>query len=403
MKNFAFRYEVEDDHLDNCLFLLLLIAIKCPKAIKKPYNLKTYISYFSEMDLTNSRILNDNNGLKLFFDHLKKGKSFRVANNIKLEMNKEFYKRIYFYKHDWRNIIFSSIFLVLFIFCFITSVFFGAATIKHFSSDILLFFLIFIGCGLVSLFLFVKFYGKLVSSVNLTNRLFNDKILYLFSKTIPIKMKTNKITFKYLPISKKAIIVALEKERQELKKNKPIIIEKVIEKHFIEQKLVREIIEREKVVEVEKLVEVEKIVEVEKEIPQVFNEIDITSNEYMKSNEQLQQLFNKFPKFEKYYPLLCSEELEKWDDAFIIYSYKNKCLQWTGDEASLVYLFFSICDSKSIIAEKDYEPIVQTFVNAKGKKFKTHQLKVAENNDGKTKKLSKATSVLADLLEKKEE
>ncbi len=42
-------------------------------------------------------------------------------------------------------------------------------------------------------------------------------------------------------------------------------------------------------------------------------------------------------------------------------------------------------------------------MNAKGKKFKTHQLKVAENNDGKTKKLSKATSVLADLLEKKEE
>ena len=397
MTNFAFRYEVEDDHLDNCLFLLLLIAIKCPKAIKKPYDLKTYISYFSEMDLTNSRLLNDNNGLKLFFCHLKKGNSFRVANNIKLEMNKEFYKRIYFYKHDWRNIIFSSIFLVLFIFCFITSVFFGAATIKHFSNDILLFFLSFIGCGLVSLFLFVKFYGKLVSSINLTNRLFNDKILHLFSKTIPIKMKTNKLTFKYLPISKKAIIVALEKERQALKKNKPIIIEKIIEKHFIEQKLVKEIIEREKVVEVE------KIVEVEKEIPQVLNEIDITSNEYMESNEQLQHLFEIFPKFKNYYPQLCSEELEKGNDAFIVYSYKNKCLQWTGDEASLVYLFFSICDSKPIIAEKDYEPIVQTFVNAKGKKFKTHQLKVAENNYENTKKLSKATSVLAALLEKKEE
>lgn len=397
MTNFAFRYEVEDDHLDNCLFLLLLIAIKCPKAIKKPYDLKTYISYFSEMDLTNSRLLNDNNGLKLFFCHLKKGNSFRVANNIKLEMNKEFYKRIYFYKHDWRNIIFSSIFLVLFIFCFITSVFFGAATIKHFSNDILLFFLSFIGCGLVSLFLFVKFYGKLVSSINLTNRLFNDKILHLFSKTIPIKMKTNKLTFKYLPISKKAIIVALEKERQALKKNKPIIIEKIIEKHFIEQKLVREIIEREKVVEVE------KIVEVEKEIPQVLNEIDITSNEYIESNQKLQHVFEEFPSFKDYYPILCSKVPKEKKRAFIVYDSETQSLKWTGTQEAFLRLFFTLCRNQNGVSEDDLKSISEAFVHKSGQEVDCHTLQVSYNNfreNEKDEKHSKDTLALYEVLEK---
>lgn len=397
MKDFAFKYEIEDDHLDNCLFLLLLIAAKYPKALKRPYNLKTYISFFSKLDLTESKVLNKNNGLRLFFEHLKKGENFRAADNIKLELNKEFYKRIYFYKHDWRNIILSTIFFILSLFCSISGFFFGKATINHFSISVLLVFLGFLGFGLISIFLFVEFYGELVSSVNLTNRLFNDKILHLFSKTIPIKMKTNKLTFKYLPISKKAIIVALEKERQALKKNKPIIIEKIIEKHFIEQKLVKEIIEREKVVEVE------KIVEVEKEIPQVLNEIDITSNEYIESNQKLQQVFEEFPSFKDYYPILCSKVPEGMKRAFIVYDSETQSLKWTGTQEAFLRLFFTLCRNQYGVSEDDLKSISEAFVHKSGQKVDCHTLQVSYNNfreNEKVEKYSKDTRALYEVLEK---
>ena len=378
MKDFAFKYEVEDEHLDNCLFLLLLIAAKCPKALKKPYNLKTYISYFSKMDLSKSKVLNNNNGLKLFFNHLKNGESFRAANNIKLELNKEFYKRIYFYKHDWTNIILSSFLFVLFILCFICGIFFGKATIQHYSIDILLFFLGFIGSGLIFFLLFVKFYGELVSSVNLTNNLLEDKVLYLFSKTIPIKMKTNKRTFNHLPVSRRAIFEALEQERQAFKNNKIIVIEKQI-------------------------VEVEKPVEIVKDVPQVFKEPDITSNEYIESNQKLQQVFEEFPSFKDYYPILCSKVPEGKKRAFIVYDAETESLKWTGTQEAFIRLFFSLCKNQYGVSEDDLKSISEAFVHKSGQEVDCHTLQVSYNNLRKNEmdaKFSKDTRDLYEVLEK---
>lgn len=383
MKDFAFKYEIEDDHLNNCLFLLLLIAAKYPKALKRPYNLKTYISFFSKLDLTESKVLNENNGLRLFYEHLKKGENFRAADNIKLELNKEFYKRIYFYKHDCRNIIFSTIFFILSIFCSISGFFFGKATINHFSTSVLLVFLGFFGFGLISIFLFVEFYGELVSSVNLTNNLIEDKVLYLFSKTIPIKIQHNKITFKHLPVSKKVIFEALEQERQAFKNNKIIVIEKQI-------------------VEVEKPVVVEKVIEIEKENPQVFKELDITSNEYIESNQKLQQVFEEFPSFKDYYPILCSKVPEGMKRAFIVYDSETQSLKWTGTQNAFLRLFFSICRIQNGVSQDDLKSLTEAFVQKNGNKVTTQSLQsqFTENYiNVKDTNYSKDTPVLFNLLE----
>lgn len=395
MKDFAFKYEIEDDHLDNCLFLLLLIAAKYPKALKRPYNLKTYISFFSKLDLTESKVLNKNNGLRLFFEHLKKGENFRAADNIKLELNKEFYKRIYFYKHDCRNIILSTIFFILSIFCSISGFFFGKATINHFSISVLLVFLGFLGFGLISIFLFVEFYGELVSSVNLTNNLIDDKVLYLFSKTIPIKIQHNKITFKHLPVSRKVIFEALEQERQAFKNNKII----VIEKHIKEEKLVIE----KQIVEVEKPVVVEKIVAIEKENPQVFKEPDITSNEYIESNQKLQQVFEEFPSFKDYYPILCSKVPEEKKRAFIVYDSETQSLKWTGTQEAFLRLFFTLCRNQYGVSEDDLKSISEAFVHKSGQEVDCHTLQVSYNNfreNEKVAKYSKDTRALYEVLEK---
>lgn len=395
MKDFAFKYEIEDDHLDNCLFLLLLIAAKYPKALKRPYNLKTYISFFSKLDLTESKVLNKNNGLRLFFEHLKKGENFRAADNIKLELNKEFYKRIYFYKHDWRNIILSTIFFILSLFCSISGFFFGKATINHFSISVLLVFLGFLGFGLISIFLFVEFYGELVSSVNLTNNLIEDKVLYLFSKTIPIKIQHNKITFKHLPVSRKVIFEALEQERQAFKNNKII----VIEKHIKEEKLVIE----KQIVEVEKPVVVEKVVEIEKENPQVFKEPDITSNEYIESNQKLQQVFEEFPSFKDYYPILCSKVPEEKKRAFIVYDSETQSLKWTGTQEAFLRLFFTLCRNQYGVSEDDLKSISEAFVHKSGQEVDCHTLQVSYNNfreNEKVAKYSKDTRALYEVLEK---
>lgn len=383
MKDFAFKYEIEDDHLDNCLFLLLLIAAKYPKALKRPYNLKTYISFFSKLDLTESKVLNENNGLRLFYEHLKKGENFRAADNIKLELNKEFYKRIYFYKHDCRNIIFSTIFFILSIFCSISGFFFGKATINHFSTSVLLVFLGFFGFGLISIFLFVEFYGELVSSVNLTNNLIEDKVLYLFSKTIPIKIQHNKITFNHLPVSKKVIFEALEQERLAFKNNKIIVIEKQI-------------------VEVEKPVVVEKVIEIEKENPQVFKELDITSNEYIESNQKLQQVFEEFPSFKDYYPILCSKVPEGMKRAFIVYDSETQSLKWTGTQNAFLRLFFSICRIQNGVSQDDLKSLTEAFVQKNGNKVTTQSLQsqFTENYiNVKDTNYSKDTPVLFNLLE----
>lgn len=395
MKDFAFKYEIEDDHLDNCLFLLLLIAAKYPKALKRPYNLKTYISFFSKLDLTESKVLNKNNGLRLFFEHLKKGENFRAADNIKLELNKEFYKRIYFYKHDWRNIILSTIFFILSLFCSISGFFFGKSTINHFSISVLLVFLGFLGFGLISIFLFVEFYGELVSSVNLTNNLIEDKVLYLFSKTIPIKIQHNKITFKHLPVSRKVIFEALEQERQAFKNNKII----VIEKHIKEEKLVIE----KQIVEVEKPVVVEKVVEIEKENPQVFKEPDITSNEYIESNQKLQQVFEEFPSFKDYYPILCSKVPEEKKRAFIVYDSETQSLKWTGTQEAFLRLFFTLCRNQYGVSEDDLKSISEAFVHKSGQEVDCHTLQVSYNNfreNEKVAKYSKDTRALYEVLEK---
>ena len=383
MKDFAFKYEIEDDHLDNCLFLLLLIAAKYPKALKRPYNLKTYISFCSKLDLTESKVLNKNNGLRLFFEHLKKGENFRAADNIKLELNKEFYKRIYFYKHDWRNIILSTIFFILSLFCSISGFFFGKATINHFSISVLLVFLGFLGFGLISIFLFVEFYGELVSSVNLTNNLIDDKVLYLFSQTIPIKIQHNKITFKHLPVSRKVIFEALEQERQAFKNNKII----VIEKHIKEEKLVIE----------KQIVEVEKVVEIEKENPQVFKEPDITSN------EKLQHVFEEFPSFKDYYPILCSKVPEEKKRAFIVYDSETQSLKWTGTQEAFLRLFFTLCRNQYGVSEDDLKSISEAFVHKSGQEVDCHTLQVSYNNfreNEKVAKYSKDTRALYEVLEK---
>ncbi len=395
MKDFAFKYEIEDDHLDNCLFLLLLIAAKYPKALKRPYNLKTYISFFSKLDLTESKVLNKNNGLRIFFEHLKKGENFRAADNIKLELNKEFYKRIYFYKHDWRNIILSTIFFILSLFCSISGFFFGKATINHFSISVLLVFLGFLGFGLISIFLFVEFYGELVSSVNLTNNLIDDKVLYLFSQTIPIKIQHNKITFKHLPVSRKVIFEALEQERQAFKNNKII----VIEKHIKEEKLVIE----KQIVEVEKPVVVEKVVEIEKENPQVFKEPDITSNEYIESNQKLQHVFEEFPSFKDYYPILCSKVPEEKKRAFIVYDSETQSLKWTGTQEAFLRLFFTLCRNQYGVSEDDLKSISEAFVHKSGQEVDCHTLQVSYNNfreNEKVAKYSKDTRALYEVLEK---
>lgn len=383
MKGFAFKPDVEDDHLDNCIFLILLIAAKCPKSLQKPFDLKTYLSYFSKVDLSESKILKNNNTLSFLFSQLKENKRFKIANNIKLELNKEFYKRIYFYRHDWKNIIVSGILSVFILICFVAVCVSSAYTIQHFSKSILLMSLIFLCVESCLLKLFLKYYGELISSINLTNNLLEERILYTIYK-ISIKVNSVKMTFNHLPISRKAMCLALENERQLLKRNRSNLIENpVIEKQNAE---------------VGKS-EIEKAV-VEKGWPPVSNEINILSNEYIESNEKLQRVFKEFPKFMDFYQILCSEEPKGKRKAFIVYDYETKSLKWTGNQESFFHLFFRICTVQQGVSEKMLESISEAFVHKSGQTVSCHQLQVVENNIINAKADSKDTSILYKLLEK---
>lgn len=382
MKGFAFKPDIEDDHLDNCLFLLLLIASKCPRSLQKPFDLKTYISYFSKIDLSKSKILENNNALMLLFNHLKENKKFKTSNNIKLELNKEFYKRIYFYRHDWRNLIVSSILSVFIFICFVGLCVSGVYTIHNFSKSVLLISMIFLCVEFCLLGLFLKFYGELISSINLKNNLLEERILYTIYK-FSIKANSVKMTFFHLPVSKKAMCLALEKERQLLKTNKPILIETPV---IVKQNE-----------EVENPVNEEDMVE--KGLPPVSKEVNILSNEYIESNEKLQRVFKEFSNFKKYYSILCLKIPEGKKKTFIVYDYETKFLKWTGDQDSFFCLFFRICTEIHGVSEKMLESISEAFVQKSGQTVSCHQLQVVENNMRTKKTVSKDTCNLYRLLE----
>lgn len=370
MKDCVFKLEVEDEHLDNFLFLLLLIAAKCPKSLKRPYNLKDYISYISRKDLSKSVLLNENPTLKYMFEELIKGNSFKPADNIKLELNKEFHKRIKFYDYYLQNAVLEVLSIIFSPLSIFITFEYGIFLVKEFSLPL---FCVFGISFLLSIFftscLFVSD-GNINTLLNLSSNKMDDRILFQIFNKIKIKSRNIKKTFRYLPVSRKSLFRNLEKERQSMKKNEPVIIEKVIE--------------------------VEKIVEIEKDLPYIYSEVNITSADYMESNKTLQKLFQEFSKFRDLYPILCSEIPEKRKEAFISYNIQKQRLQWNGDQQSIVYLFFRICKTEYGMSESAFNPIVDTFLNKSGQPLSSHQLKVVENKD----ETSKDTAILSDFLEK---
>ena len=114
-------------------------------------------------------------------------------------------------------------------------------------------------------------------------------------------------------------------------------------------------------------------------------------------------MFEEFPSFKDYYPILCSKVPEEKKRAFIVYDSETQSLKWTGTQEAFLRLFFTLCRNQYGVSEDDLKSISEAFVHKSGQEVDCHTLQVSYNNfreNEKFAKYSKDTRALYEVLEK---